>query len=695
MKFSDYSIYQFCEKVYSLFEVPSDRTQIPLVDMYQFIEEKSNNFDLKSFEYLIQDIRNFHINIEFNTINPAACPEIEIDQATGLQSTENKELRESHKYYLKHNFNDIISIFEYGISSLICIFDFKCKLKFTDKQTLRQKVELFHKALPSALFLHDLDSLLKFSDLAEKEYARIIESSKTTPNNIIQLKLEENHTTNSVLQEKPIIKQPKQAQINDEINYNATPAEFCSMLYKLHGRRSYDDDVTPSQMEKYIKSVTKNYNKPDFEYLLSEIRNFAHKIQILIPRPENEIIKKNDDNENDSFEENKYKYYDTDPITLSIIFNIESEVDEQETLREKIRTLKNHIPEAKFRAGLTDLLYFSEIAEKQYRLRTESENFNSDNYVVEQSQTIRVPHTKNDIFTNKKYLELTTHQFCDALYPPKTGLEETDYYNNTREEKVTEHIMYQFIKHNTDDFDKTSFKHLIADIRDYAYSMTFHLPKIYQDGTESKPYDCETGYYGFPIPTCEYYFNFINNWDEFSIETITDWDGSTPQMYRLKHNIPENYTLFERYKLILEKIPLAEFRCNIDDLLHFSEFAEDEYAKITETTENNESESYTPTIQTIWKTTDELKTAHAKLNKLLKCDLNTWLYWFGGIPLNNPKQIKWVFKGGIKRALSYFIEKISMDHSIDYSKARKIFNIDIYSKDKYQLTFKEIDDLLK
>lgn len=90
MKFSDYSIYQFCEKVYSLFEVPSDRTQIPLVDMYQFIEEKSNNFDLKSFEYLIQDIRNFHINIEFNTINPAACPEIEIDQATDLQSLKTK-----------------------------------------------------------------------------------------------------------------------------------------------------------------------------------------------------------------------------------------------------------------------------------------------------------------------------------------------------------------------------------------------------------------------------------------------------------------------------------------------------------------------------------------------------------------------------------------------------------------------------
>ena len=213
MKFSDYSIYQFCEKVYSLFEVPSDRTQIPLVDMYQFLEEKSNNFDLKSFEYLIQDIRNFHINIEFNTTNPAACPEIEIDQATGLQSTENKELRESHKYYLKHNFNDVISIFEYGISSLICIFDFKCKLKFTDKQTLRQKVELFHKALPSALFLHDLDSLLKFSDLAEKEYARIIESSKTTADNIIQLKLEENHTTNSVLQENPNIKQTEQAKL--------------------------------------------------------------------------------------------------------------------------------------------------------------------------------------------------------------------------------------------------------------------------------------------------------------------------------------------------------------------------------------------------------------------------------------------------------------------------------------------------
>lgn len=472
------------------------------------------------------------------------------------------------------------------------------------------------------------------------------------------------------------------------------------MLYKLHGRRSYDDDVTPSQMEKYIKSVTKNYNKPDFEYLLSEIRNFAHKIQILIPRPENEIIKKNDDNENDSFEENKYKYYDTDPITLSIIFNIDSEVDEQETLREKIRTLKNLIPEAKFKPGLTGLLTFSEIAEKQFEKRTQTEHYNSNDITEEKQIRITTSARNTDIITNKKYLDLTPLDFCTFLYKPRTGLEEKEYFESDylarKNEEISDHMLYQYIKHNTNNFDKKSFDYLIADIRNYVYQITFHLPEIHQDGTDYySGFDFEQDYWGNIIMTDDYYFGVIFNQPEFTIETIGSWDGVTSSMHRMQYYIPDNLTLKERHELILDKIPLATFRYGIDNLLRFSEFAEDEYAKITETTENNESESYTPTIQTIWKTTDELKTAHAKLNKLLKCDLNTWLYWFGGIPLNNPKQIKWVFKGGIKRALSYFIEKISMDHSIDYSKARKIFDIQIKNKDKYQSSFSEIDNLLK
>jgi uncharacterized protein YkuJ len=44
--------------------------------------------------------------------------------------------------------------------------------------------------------------------------------------------------------------------------------------------------------------------------------------------------------------------------------------------------------------------------------------------------------------------------------------------------------------------------------------------------------------------------------------------------------------------------------------------------------------------------------------------------------------------------LSYFVERISNVHEINYSKARKVFDSKIYNKDKYKYSFKEIDDLL-
>jgi hypothetical protein len=603
MKFSQYSIIQFCESVYDLYELPFGSDKISSVEMYQFIKEKSNDFDLKCFEYLILDIRNFQNSIQFQVKNPEPMPEFEIDPDTGYPCSANEELRYNYQHYLK-----------YDLASVVLDIAFDIDLRFTDNQTLRERVELFRKSLPQASIIHDITNLLRFSDIAEKEYARIIESSKITPNNIIQLKLEENHTTNSALQEKPIIKQPEQAQINDEINYNATPAEFCSMLYKLHDRHSFDDDVTPSQMEKYIKSVTKNYNKPDFEYLLSEIRNFAHKIQILIPKPENEIIKKNDDNENDRFEENKYKYYDTDPITLSILFNIESEVDEQETLREKIRTLKNHIPEAKFKPGLTGLLTFSEMAEKQFEKRTQTEHYNSNDITEEKQIRITTSAKNTDIITNKKYLDLTPLDFCTFLYKPRTGLEEKEYFESDylarKNEEISDHMLYQYIKHNTNNFDKKSFDYLIADIRNYVYQITFHLPEIHQDGTDYySGFDFEQDYWGNIIMTDDYYFGVIFNQPEFTIETIGSWDGASGSMYTMRYHIPDNLTLKERHELILDKIPLATFRYGIDNLLHFSEFAEDEYAKIKgqKTSKSSTSQNKTENIQT------DAKLSHAHI----------------------------------------------------------------------------------
>jgi len=108
-----------------------------------------------------------------------------------------------------------------------------------------------------------------------------------------------------------------------------------------------------------------------------------------------------------------------------------------------------------------------------------------------------------------------------------------------------------------------------------------------------------------------------------------------------------------------------------------------------------------PTLLTIYGK-DEAKLINAHdlfvTETLIKSDIDSWLYWFGGIPCNNHRKIEWIYKKNItkkwrgeKRALSYFVEKLSRNSKIDFPNARKIFDIQIKQNDKYQSTFSDID----
>ncbi|MDR3705788.1 MAG: hypothetical protein P4L28_07795 [Paludibacteraceae bacterium] len=104
-----------------------------------------------------------------------------------------------------------------------------------------------------------------------------------------------------------------------------------------------------------------------------------------------------------------------------------------------------------------------------------------------------------------------------------------------------------------------------------------------------------------------------------------------------------------------------------------------------------------PTLLTIYgEDKTKLTNAHKVLTdaKLLSCNLNSWLYWFGGIPFDNPKQIQWKYNKGEKRALSYFVEKIAAKNDTLYSKARKIFDVQIKTNDKWQNIDKDINTIL-
>ena len=675
--------------------------------MYHYLKDISCNFNDSAIEYVISDIRNYAYLIRFTDIAEA---NIGKDESTGylmyntnecwidytiktLNDSFNSEKKSVKRigYYLHNRTN------KFEVTSERSDLDNFTPINFESYLSLRDRIKTVAENIANIQFQVGISQLMIFSDIAEKEYKRI--TGITTP------------SKKEIKPEQIKEKQNIDNKIEESAKFSAlTPNEFCNLLYSLFEDRNrcYDatDAVTENQMSQYIKSITNNYDKSSFEFLLSEIRNFAYKIKIKIPKTEAEIA--NNDLSDDAGEKydfikresKKYHLYKTDFETLCFDLNFFDDLKEKVTLREKIRAIKKGIPNAIFYPGLTFLLTFSEIAEKQFEKRTATEHYNSNDLVEEKQITVVTSARDKDIITNKKYLNLTPSDFCTFLYKPRNGLEEKEYFDSDyftrKNEEISEHILFQYIKHNTSNFDKKSFDYLIADIRNYVYQLTFHLPEIYQDGTDYySGFDFEQDYWGNIYPTEDYYFSVIFNQPEFTIETIANWDGVADSMYTMRYHIPDNLTFKEGYELIMDKIPLATFRYGIDDLLHFSEFAEDEYAKITETTESNESENYTPTIQTIWNNTEELKLAHKKFNKLLKCDLNTWLYWFGGIPLNNPKQIKWIFKDGNKRALSYFIERISKDHNIEYSKTRKIFDIQIKNKDKYQSSFSEIDDLLK
>lgn len=120
-----------------------------------------------------------------------------------------------------------------------------------------------------------------------------------------------------------------------------------------------------------------------------------------------------------------------------------------------------------------------------------------------------------------------------------------------------------------------------------------------------------------------------------------------------------------------------------------------EVTPILQITEKATQTEHKPVLDTIWTTDEQLKEIHTKLNNnLFKVELDSFIHWFGSCPCSQPKKIRWVYKNRNKRALSYFVEKISVSGKIDFAKSRNIFDVQIKNKDMYQTYFPDLDELL-
>lgn len=77
-----------------------------------------------------------------------------------------------------------------------------------------------------------------------------------------------------------------------------------------------------------------------------------------------------------------------------------------------------------------------------------------------------------------------------------------------------------------------------------------------------------------------------------------------------------------------------------------------------ENDKENTSEDLKPTLKTKFDDIDKLKDFHSRLKQYIKCDLDSWMYWFGGFPTDKPKQIE--FLKSIPELL-YFMEILCPD----------------------------------
>lgn len=161
MEFSQYSITHFCNIIYGLSDVPYYTQEFSSIEMYEFLKEKSNNFDHIAFEYLIHDIRNYSEKIQFKISNPFQKPELVIDKETGYPTTQSQELCDAYKPY-------IIG----PLDSFYLYIEFDVDLKFSIEQSIKERIELFKNALPGATILHNISNLIKFSEMAEKEFKK-------------------------------------------------------------------------------------------------------------------------------------------------------------------------------------------------------------------------------------------------------------------------------------------------------------------------------------------------------------------------------------------------------------------------------------------------------------------------------------------------------------------------------------------
>ena len=237
MDYSHYSVFNFCAEIYDLIELPFGNSDISSIDMYKFLKSKTNNFDKELFDYLILDIRNFSNAIEFEVKNIDPKPEFNIDESTGYPNYESSELYYNYQEYLVYNIKNLPGLYKTRDDLFSC---------FDDKTTLRDRISYF-KTRPFIVKLcHNINDILQFSDIAEKEYQKTTDREK--------------------IKNTPI---EKNVELND-----FTSREFIEFCFK--------HEVPNLEMFDYIKIKTENFEIKKVKLFINELKRFSERVLIYV-----------------------------------------------------------------------------------------------------------------------------------------------------------------------------------------------------------------------------------------------------------------------------------------------------------------------------------------------------------------------------------------------------------------------------
>ncbi len=165
MGYSHFTLKRFLDEIY-FNEPPYSKTEITSIEMYHFIKEKSDNFNLDFLELIIKDLRSYSTFIEFSVKNPNPKPELVIDTETGFPNSKSQKLVDDFEDYITTR-----------LDSFFLYLDLNVNLKFHDEHSIRQRIDIVKKHVDIRFMEHDINNLLLFSDIAEEKYSLI--KSKT------------------------------------------------------------------------------------------------------------------------------------------------------------------------------------------------------------------------------------------------------------------------------------------------------------------------------------------------------------------------------------------------------------------------------------------------------------------------------------------------------------------------------------